>query len=45
MLTVPDHRTIAGFGSQIDNAFKSGATQKATPELDVTDSESTPESK
>jgi hypothetical protein len=42
---VPDHRTIAGFGSQIDNAFKSGATQKATPELDVTDSESTPESK
>ncbi|MHC5674855.1 COP23 domain-containing protein [Nostoc sp.] len=39
---VPDHRTIAGFGKQIDAAFKSGATQKATPELDVTDSESTP---
>jgi hypothetical protein len=35
----------AKFGMQIDAAFKSGATQKATPELDVTDSESTPESK
>ncbi|MHC5613965.1 MAG: COP23 domain-containing protein [Nostoc sp.] len=35
---------IAEFGKQIYDAFKSGATQKATPELDVTDSESTPES-
>lgn len=36
-----DNRVIAGFGKQIDDAFKSGATQKATPELDVTAPEST----
>lgn len=36
-----DNRTIAGFGKQVDDAFKSGATQKATPELDVTTTEST----
>lgn len=36
-----DNRAIAGFGQQIDNAFKSGAVQPATPELDVTATEST----
>lgn len=36
-----DNRVIAGFGKQIDDAFKSGATQAATPELDVTVPEST----
>jgi Circadian oscillating protein COP23 len=33
--------TIAEFGKQINRAFKSGATQPATPDLDVTVSEST----
>jgi hypothetical protein len=36
-----DNRTIAGLGKQINEAFKSGNAQKATPELDVTDSDST----
>ncbi len=36
-----DNRTIAGLGKQINEAFKSGNAQKATPELDVLDTEST----
>ena len=36
-----DNRTIAGFGKQVSEAFKLGVTQKATPELDVTDTQST----
>ncbi|MBW4671345.1 MAG: COP23 domain-containing protein [Cyanomargarita calcarea GSE-NOS-MK-12-04C] len=36
-----DGRAIAEFGLQIDKAFSSGKTQRATPELDVLDTEST----
>jgi hypothetical protein len=36
-----DNRAIAEFGLQIDKAFSSGKTQRATPELDVPDTEST----
>ncbi|PAX45957.1 COP23 domain-containing protein [Brunnivagina elsteri] len=36
-----DNRSIAEFGRQINEAFKSDVTQPATPELDVTVSEST----
>jgi hypothetical protein len=36
-----DNRAIAEFGLQIDKAFSSGKAQRATPELDVPDTEST----
>lgn len=38
----PDNSsTIAEFGEQVSEAFKSGITRRATPELDVTDTKST----
>ncbi|OKH50482.1 hypothetical protein NIES2101_19315 [Calothrix sp. HK-06] len=41
LLRSAENRSIARFGKQVDDAFKSGATQAATPELDVTVPEST----